>query len=235
MSGWLRARLVIDRFVAAVLLVLAAPLIGVLVIRVRIHDRGRALIAVPRIGRGGRTIRMWKLRSMRAESPDGRACGISLASADDDRITPIGRRMRAFSLDELPQLYNVVRGDMCLLGARPEAPEFVDPDDPRWQAVLSAPPGMAGPTQLIVNNWERERISAAPDGSAYLHEVLPVKLAIDEWYVSRCSPRLDALVVITLARRLMPGTESYTLKKLVSDEVPESRVVKRRLAEHVAT
>lgn len=225
MSNWFRVRLVLDRALAAVLLVLFLPVIAVCVVLVRRHDGGPGLIAVPRLGRRGRIIKMWKLRSMRVDSPDGMASGLALTGEHDPRITPIGIKIRAYYLDELPQLYNVIRGEMCLLGPRPEAPEFVDLDDPLWQEVLAAPPGIAGPTQLIINDWERHRITEDPSGEAYLHEVLPVKLAIDGWYVRRSSPRLDALVAVTLARRLLPGTESYTLKKRVHAAVPQSNQV----------
>lgn len=222
MSPWLRARVVIDRVLAAVLLLLFGPAIVALAMLVRRHDGGPGLIAVPRVGRHGRLIRMWKLRSMDAESAGGRANGVSLSGENDDRITPIGRQLRAYYLDELPQLYNVVRGEMCLLGPRPEAPEYVDLADPDWCSVLECPPGIAGPTQLIVNEWERERITAFPFGTAYVDEVLPVKLAIDHWYVHRSTFRLDALVAATLVRRFMPGTGSYRLRKRVRLEVPEA-------------
>jgi lipopolysaccharide/colanic/teichoic acid biosynthesis glycosyltransferase len=225
-STWLRLRIHLDRVVALVLLVVLVPVLAVLSIAIWRSDRGPALITVPRVGRDGQTIRMWKLRSMRADTTDGRATGVSLTTGDDDRITPIGRRLRAWYLDELPQLWNVVRGEMCLLGARPEAPEFVDLDDPRWRHILQAPPGLAGPTQLIVNDWERQHISSAPDGSDYVPIVLPVKLAIDEWYVRRASVRLDAQVAMALVRRLLPFLPSTHLADRVCHEVPESRTVR---------
>ncbi len=218
----MRIRAVADRLVAAVLLVVLWPAIAVLGVAVRLGDRGPAFVGVPRMGRNGRVFTMWKLRSMRAENPDGRANGVSLTSVDDNRITPIGVRLRAYYLDELPQLWNVVRGEMGLLGARPEAPEFVDLADPRWQSVLQAPPGIAGPTQLMVNEWERHLITACGQGSVYVDKVVPVKLAIDGWYLRSASPRLDALVAITLIRRFMPGTGSHTLKTLIAAQVPEA-------------
>jgi lipopolysaccharide/colanic/teichoic acid biosynthesis glycosyltransferase len=224
-SRWLKLRIYLDRGVAAVLLVVLAPVIAALSVAIRRGDGRPALITVPRVGRDGQTIRMWKLRSMRADTTDGRAAGVSLTTGDDDRITPIGVRLRAWYLDELPQLWNVVRGDMCLLGARPEAPEFVDLDDPRWRHILQAPPGLAGPTQLMVNEWERQHISAAPDGSDYVPIVLPVKLAIDEWYVRRASLRLDATVALALVRRLLPSLPSTHLADRVCREVPESRAI----------
>lgn len=228
MSGWFRARLVLDRAVAAVLLVALAPVMGVLSLLIRRHDGGPGLIQVARVGRGGEPFGMWKLRSMRVDQPGGMAAGVRLTGEHDDRITPIGIKLRAYYLDEMPQLLNVVRGEMTLLGPRPEAPEFVD-DAPAWADVLSVPPGIAGPTQLIVNHWERAVITAEPTGRAYRDDVLPVKLAIDRWFVRSSSPKLDALVAITLLRRFLPGTGSYTLKKVVRRAVPETALVQESL------
>lgn len=221
MSRYLRVRMVLDRLVAAVGLVALSPVIGVLGWLVHRHDGGPAFITVERVGRHGRPMRMWKLRSMRAESADGRATGVSLTSAGDDRITPIGAKLRAGHLDELPQLFNVVRGEMTLLGPRPEAPEYVDATDDDWRAVLAAPPGIAGPTQLAVGDWERDIITAAPDGSAYERDVVPVKVAIDRWYVEQASPGIDALVVVGLARRLA-GRPVGALLERIRAGVPEA-------------
>lgn len=221
MSRYLRVRMVLDRLVAAVGLVVLSPVIGVLGWLVHRHDGGPAFITVERVGRHGRPMRMWKLRSMRAESADGRATGVSLTSAGDDRITPIGAKLRAGHLDELPQLFNVARGEMTLLGPRPEAPEYVDATDDDWRAVLAAPPGIAGPTQLAVGDWERDIITAAPDGSAYERDVVPVKVAIDRWYVEQASPGIDALVVVSLARRLA-GRPVGALLERIRAGVPDA-------------
>lgn len=225
MSSWLRVRLVLDRVVAVALLALSAPVIAIAALLVRRHDGGPALIAVNRMGRNGKPLRMWKLRSMRVDAPDGTATGMALTARNDQRITPIGARLRAHHLDELPQLYNVALGEMCLFGPRPEAPEFVDLDDPAWQTVLSVPPGIAGPTQLIVGDWERVHITNDPDGRSYVEDVLPVKLAIDAWYVRQASPSLDLQVATSLLRRLGPGTMPGTLSERVRAEVPEVQQV----------
>ena len=222
MSRYLRVRLVLDRLLAAVGLVALSPVIGVLGWLVHRHDGGPAFITVERVGRHGRPMRMWKLRSMRAESADGRATGVSLTSAGDDRITPIGAKLRAGHLDELPQLFNVVRGEMTLLGPRPEAPEYVDATDDDWRAVLAAPPGIAGPTQLVVGDWEREIITASPDGSAYERDVVPVKAAIDRWYVENASAAVDALVAVGLAQHLL-GRMPAPLLERVHRCVPVAR------------
>lgn len=222
MSRWLRFRSVTDRVTALGVLTLVSPLIAALAVAVRVSDRGQAFVAVPRVGRNGHIFRMWKLRSMRIEQNDGRARGVSLTSAEDERITPMGRWMRAYYLDELPQLWNVVRGEMGLLSARPEAPEFVDLEDPQWALVVSAPPGVAGPTQLIVNEWEHQVISLDPSGASYLEVVLPVKLAIDEWYVRNASFRLDLLIARALFLRLASRPPLPELTRLIHEQVPVS-------------
>ena len=214
MSPYLRVRLVADRLIAAVVLAAVSPVVAVLGWLVHRHDGGPAFITVERVGRDGQPIRMWKLRSMRSETSDGRATGVSLTSAGDDRITPIGAKLRAGHLDELPQLFNVVKGEMALLGPRPEAPEFVDPDDDGWRAVLAAPPGIAGPTQLAVGDWERDIITASPDGSAYEREVVPVKVAIDRWYVENASPAVDAMVAVGLAQHLAGRPARHLLGRI---------------------
>jgi len=219
-TDWLRRRVVLDRFVALVASVLTAPIVAVLAFAIRREDGGPPLIRVPRMGRSGTPFGMWKLRSMRATAPDGLASGANLTNgADDERITSIGRRLRSYHLDELPQLWNVAAGDMSLLGPRPETPEFVNVQDDRWREVLSVPPGIAGPTQLIVSDWEREVISASPDSGGYRNAVLPTKLAIDRWYLEAASPATDLLVAVTLLRRFLPGTEAWTLRHRVFADV----------------
>ncbi|MFM7508116.1 MAG: sugar transferase [Actinomycetota bacterium] len=223
-SRWLRIRLFADRVAAFLLAALSAPVVIVLGCLIRRHDGGPALIRVPRSGRHGVEFGMWKLRSMRVERADGRASGPSLTSSDDDRITPIGRRIRGLHLDELPQLWNVVSGEMCLLGPRPEAPTYVDVDDPDWAAVLRVPPGIAGPTQLVVGEWELRSIDADTTGSAYRRNVLPVKLAIDNWYVERATWSVDVGVLMTLIRHLVAGGTGSWLDRRVREEVPRARV-----------
>lgn len=222
-SPWLRFRLKLDRLLGVVGSVILAPLILVLALLVRRQDGGRALIAVPRIGRNGGVFRMWKIRSMRIEADDGRARGAPLTGSRDPRITPIGRVIRTLHLDELPQIYNVARGEMILLGPRPEAPEFVDPDSPDWNQVLATPPGIAGPTQIIVGDWEKTEIDRDSNGNAYQEHVVPVKLAIDRWYLHNASPGKDLLILGSLFLNAL-HRESSSLKKYVGESVPEATV-----------
>lgn len=210
----------LDRLLACVLGALSAPVVALLAVLIRRHDGGPSLIRVERVGSDGRVFGMWKLRSMRVEHEDGRAAGAALTRSDDSRVTPIGARMRALHLDELPQLLNVALGQMCLLGPRPEAPPYVDMANPRWQEVLSVPPGIAGPTQIVVGDWERVQIDLDDQGRAYLDTVVPVKLAIDDWYISGATAKLDLMILLALIRHSLPGPELRTLLNRVRAAVP---------------
>jgi lipopolysaccharide/colanic/teichoic acid biosynthesis glycosyltransferase len=225
MSAWLRLRVRLDRAVAAVLLVPAAPVLAAIALLVR-RDGGPPFITVRRRGRGGADLGMWKVRTMRASGPGGLAGGAALTAGDDDRITPVGRRIRRFRLDELPQLLNVVRGDMALLGPRPEAPEYVDLDDARWQAILEAPPGIAGVTQVLVNHWEAEILRRDTGDAPYVDVVLPVKVAVDAWYVRHASPWIDVLALAALAGSVA-GRATPRLRRRVERDVPELAALPR--------
>lgn len=225
-SRWLCFRTAtVDRLVALVLMPLLAPVIGVLGWRVSQGDGGPPLIGLPRSGRRGRTFKMWKLRSMRAERADGGATGSVVTATDDDRITPIGATMRRWRLDELPQAWNVLRGDMALLGPRPETPTLVDVDDPRWQAVLAVRPGISGPTQLVVERWEATVLASDAPADQYRDEILPTKLAIDRWYVQQASPAIDVQVLCSMVQRFVLGRSQTWVERTVRAQVPEAGAV----------
>jgi lipopolysaccharide/colanic/teichoic acid biosynthesis glycosyltransferase len=202
MSRWLRARIVIDRAVAAVLLVVLSPLLAIVAVLVKLEDRGPAFIRVPRVGRGGEALGMWKVRSMRVRAPGGLAGGAALTTRDDPRITRTGRWLRRLRLDEVPQLLNVMSGDMALLGPRPEATDYVDLDDAGWREILIAPPGIAGPTQALVNRWETKVLTEDGADGTYRTTVLPLKVELDRWYVRSATPLID---VLSLAASLGVG------------------------------
>ena len=212
----------LDRVLAVAAVVMLAPVVAVLAVLVKRGDGGPAFIQVERMGEGFRPFGMWKLRTMRAETADGRAAGPALTAEHDDRITAIGRRLRSYHLDEIPQLVNVVKGEMVLLGPRPEAPQYVADDCPLWQKLMTVPPGIAGPTQLVVSEWERHLIADRPENGVYPHTVLPVKLAIDEWYVDSASPARDAEVGVALLKRFLPGSAATRMRMRIQGEVPEA-------------
>jgi lipopolysaccharide/colanic/teichoic acid biosynthesis glycosyltransferase len=223
MTRWFSVRLVLDRVVAATVGVVLAPMVGVLAVLATRGTDGPAFVRVERIGRDFRPFQMWKIRSMRAETSEGLAGGVALTSRSDQRVTPTGRWLRQWHLDELPQLLNVLKGEMLLVGPRPEAREFVDFEDEGWAALLRVPPGIFGPTQLMVSEWETHWVASSPDGSAYRDVVLPVKLAIDKWYVETMSPRLDLDITWAMAKWLVASGGRTRLRSAILREVPASR------------
>ena len=142
-SGALVVKEVADRVLAAVMLAVAAPVILVLACLVRITSPGPAFLGQTRVGRDGAPFRMWKLRTMRAGVPP-----LAVKVRDDPRLTPLGRVLRRWSLDELPQLVNVVLGDMSLVGPRPSLPTEVPPSGRGAWTRLEVKPGLTGPWQV---------------------------------------------------------------------------------------
>ena len=140
----------LGRTIAAVTLMLLAPLIVGIAILVRVTSRGPALHRARRVGPQG-DFTLHKLRTMVASAE---TLGPGITAAGDHRVTPLGRFLRRTKLDELPQLWDVARGEMALVGPRPEDPHFVDLSDPLHQVVFSALPGITGLAALAYRDEE---------------------------------------------------------------------------------
>src|SRR3954454_20091386 len=135
---------IVGRVIAAVGLVLLLPLIGALALAVRVTSPGPAFHRARRVGPHGE-FTLHKLRTMRVGAA---VAGPGVTAAGDPRVTRLGRLLRKTKLDELPQLWDVVRGEMALVGPRPEDLRYVDPTDRLHQLVFAARPGITGPTAL---------------------------------------------------------------------------------------
>ncbi len=178
-------------------LLIAAPVVAVAAIAMRASgDRGPLLYRARRIGEGGREITVFKLRTMRVATS-----GLAITHSQDDRITPIGRRLRRFKIDELPQFLNVVRGEMSIVGPRPEDPSYVDWTDPLHHFVFSARPGITGPSQIAFRH--EEHLLAVPDPDhEYRSVVLPQKLALDAEYLRRRTILSDVALIGATVRAI---------------------------------
>jgi len=187
---WKRA---LDLVVGGPMALVTLPIIGGVAIANRLAgDGGPLLYRATRIGEGGREITVFKLRTMVVGSDGG---GGPLTQRDDPRITRVGRFLRRHKLDELPQLWNVVRGEMSLVGPRPEDPSFVDWSDPAHAAVFTARPGITGLAQLAYAREEELHVGAeAVD--LYRSRILPRKLRLDRWYLEHRAVRLDARILL---------------------------------------
>jgi lipopolysaccharide/colanic/teichoic acid biosynthesis glycosyltransferase len=140
---------------------------------------GPVLYAGERVGRCGRRFRMYKFRTMSIGTGNG---GPAITVESDARVTPLGRLLRSRKLDEIPQLLNVLRGEMSLVGPRPEDPTFVAFYDERQREVLSVRPGVTGPTQLAYRDEER-MLEGHDVEEYYLTELMPKKLEMDLAYI----------------------------------------------------
>ncbi len=180
-----------DFTVALAGLVMTSPVMLVAAGLVKLDSEGPAIYRANRVGRDGRVFQMYKLRTMQVNAD---RAGAAVTSARDPRVTRVGRVLRRLKIDELPQLINVVRGDMSLVGPRPEAPEFVQRYTPDQRRVLSIRPGITGPAALAY--LEEEQMLAQGDvESIYVSSVMPAKLEIDLEYVRHSSFRGDLKVL----------------------------------------
>ncbi|MBA2465778.1 MAG: sugar transferase [Nocardioidaceae bacterium] len=230
-STWVRIRsTLVDRVLALALVPIVGPVIVALAWRVYRADGRPAFVALDRVGLDGRVFRMWKLRTMWVRQSDGTAGGAVITSSHDERVTPVGRTLRRWRLDELPQLVNVLRGEMALLGPRPETPSLVDLGDERWRAVLAVRPGIAGGTQLLVDRWEAAVLEDGSQETCYRDEILPVKLAVDQWYVENGSLLFDLRLTWSMAQRFLLGRAVTSSERTVRAEVAEAAAVPIRRA-----
>lgn len=182
----------LDVATAAVMLVVLAPVLVLTASVVRLSGPGPIFHRGWRVGRNGQPFRILKFRTMSPSAPAGGEITVD----HDPRVTRVGRVLRATKVDELPQLINVLRGEMCLVGPRPESPRFVAHYAPEQRAVLSVRPGITGPSQIRFR--AEERLLRGPDPEHYyLTTVMPAKLAMDLEYV-RSHSLLGDLKILAL-------------------------------------
>ncbi|MBI3448537.1 MAG: sugar transferase [Acidobacteria bacterium] len=196
----------IDIAASGILLLVLSPLLLVVALLIRFESSGGAFFRQERVGLHGALFTMFKFRTMR---PPREGEGVRLATAGDDRITSLGRFLRSSKIDELPQLINVLRGEMTMIGPRAETPNFIPYFTQEQREVLGVKPGLTGPGQIHYTVHQAGRIPEGADANTiYIEEILPEKLAIDLEYVRHRSWRRDLsilgrtlLVVLSLGRR----------------------------------
>ena len=180
----------LDVSVGTLALAVAAPILVGVAMAMRLSgDGGPFLYRAQRVGEGCATITVLKIRTM----ADG-AGGSGLTAFRDPRVTRLGGLLRRYRIDELPQLVNVVRGEMSLVGPRPEDPRFVDLSDPLHRRVFLAKPGITGPAQLRYR--DEANLLTGPDFERrYREEILPGKLLLDAQYLDERSIWVDLRIL----------------------------------------
>lgn len=214
-SAYFKCKDLLGPLVAAILLIPAIPLIVLLVVIVRLTSRGPGIYRQRRVGKNGRPFMMYKIRTMREDAEAG--TGPVWTEKNDARVTPVGRVLRRLHMDELPQLFNVLKGDMYLIGPRPERPEFVEAlarQIPGYLDRLTVRPGITGLAQ----------INLPPDDGL---DCVCRKLTLDVRYIENAGPLFDTRMFFCTAVRLIgvPGetaTQIFRLEHKVKE--PRYRV-----------
>ena len=184
---------VFDATCAFLGLVVLSPVLGLVALMVKASDRGPVFYRGLRTGLSGRVFRMLKFRTMVV---DAEKSGVTATADDDPRVTRIGRFLRKYKLDELPQLVNVLVGDMSLVGPRPEVPQYTAPFTEEEQAILGVRPGITDWTTL----WdiaEGEVLAGSDDPErVYLEKIRPEKIRLQLEYVREHTFGKDVKIIL---------------------------------------
>jgi lipopolysaccharide/colanic/teichoic acid biosynthesis glycosyltransferase len=191
-NGNRAARRALDVVLAAALLAVTAPLQALAALAIRLESRGPVFYRQLRVGLHGQPFELWKLRTM-VPGAESMGAGIYVVEGDA-RITRVGRLLRRFSFDELPNLVNVLRGEMAIVGPRPTVQEQVDRYTERQRRRLEVKPGITGWAQV--------------NGRTSLP--WPERIELDVWYVEHRSLRLDLRILARTARMLATGKGLYS-------------------------
>lgn len=195
------AKRLFDWMASSVGLMLLAPLLLVLALWIKVDSSGPVFFRQERVGQFGRHFKIHKFRTMFV---DTEACGMQITVGEDPRITAVGAFLRRYKLDELPQLIDVLRGDMSLVGPRPEVPQYVAyyPDELK-ELVLSVRPGITDMASIEFKN-ENEILGRAIDPhKAYVSEVLPIKLNYYADYVNNHSLLVDIKIIFLTLQAIL--------------------------------
>ncbi len=181
-------------------LIVLSPVFAVLAVWIKADSPGGVFYRQTRVGRDNKDFRLYKFRSMR---PDSDKLGLITVGGRDPRVTRSGYYIRKYKLDELPQLINVFKGDMSLVGPRPEVRKYVDMFNPEQMRVLSVRPGITSLASIRYRN-ENEILASADDpDKCYIERVMPDKLAIDLEYVPKANLWTDIKIIFSTFKAII--------------------------------
>jgi lipopolysaccharide/colanic/teichoic acid biosynthesis glycosyltransferase len=192
-----------DVLVSAAALIVLAPLLAAVAIAIKLGSRGPVLFRQVRIGRDGESFTMLKFRTMVAGAD---RIGPNVSATHDARVTRVGAVLRRSFLDEAPQLVNVLRGDMSLVGPRPETPEYVALLSEDERRILTVRPGMAGPSTLAYSVGEAAILAGVEDPDRhYRDHLLHLRVRADLGYLDRAGLRQDLRILAGTQRAVLTG------------------------------
>ena len=180
-----------DFVISLLVILIALPLWLAVAIAIKLDSPGPVFHRATRIGKDGKPFTLYKFRTMVADAPSR---GPGITSSEDSRITGVGRFLRKLKIDEMPQLINVLRGEMSIVGPRPEDPRYVAHYTPEQRRVLSVRPGMASPAFVKYHN-EETLLKGESWEETYVNVILPDKLRMDLKYIEQRSFLYDLQIV----------------------------------------
>jgi lipopolysaccharide/colanic/teichoic acid biosynthesis glycosyltransferase len=181
-----------DFAVALIGLIGLSPIFVLTAIAVRCDSRGPIFFLQQRVGRGFRSFWICKFRTMVVDAPKR---GLQITAGEDPRITRVGRFLRKWKLDELPQLWNVLRGEMSLVGPRPEVPRYVEMFREDYACVLSVRPGITDPASLKYRDEAALLAQSQNPEETYVRQILPEKITLSKQYVAQASLLGDVVLI----------------------------------------
>lgn len=199
-----------DVLCALLSLIILSPALIIIGALVWISDPGPIIFKGMRVGRNGALFHILKFRTMRVRPHAGAAVTVR----NDPRITPVGRELRKLKLDELPQLFNVLRGDMSFVGPRPEAPVYVALYTPAQRQILRVRPGITGLTQIVYRD-ESELLAGSNAEWVYRTVAMPAKLRIDQLYIEKQTLWLDLRILALTAAAIVYPPSAVLASRLV--------------------
>lgn len=194
------AKRTFDVLFAGIGLTILLPIFLAIAIWIKLDSPGSIFFRQTRIGRFGREFKIYKFRTMVANAE---ALGQQITATDDQRITTSGQFLRKYKLDELPQLFNVLKGEMSLVGPRPEVPKYVALYTPEQRRVLDVPPGITDLASIQFHNEGELLAQAQNPEETYIQEIMPKKLELNRQYIVQASLGFDLLVILQTFSRVL--------------------------------
>lgn len=191
-----------DLSVSIVSLVILLPVFLLVAVAIKLEDGGPVFFFQERVGRNFSTFKVVKFRTM---TTDPQVAGPLVTSENDKRITKVGKILRKLKIDELPQIFNVLRGEMSIVGPRPEVPKYVKLFEKEYRKLLTVRPGMTGYASVVFRNEEQILSRYTEPETAYVTEILPKKIKLELIYVSRVSFIFDIKIFLWTFLKVIAG------------------------------
>lgn len=172
-TGWFKVKRIMDIFVSSIMLVVLALPMLVIAVMIKLDSRGPVFFRQERVTQYGRIFRIYKFRTM---VNNAQKLGTQVTVAHDARITKVGRILRKYRLDEFPQIFNILAGDMTLVGTRPEVPKYVNKYTDEMYATLLLPAGLTSRTSIAYKDEDKLLQDASDADKVYVEQILPVKM-----------------------------------------------------------